>query len=53
MRRTITQQDCNRCGHQWWPRKLDGPALYCPECKSPYYNKPRVRRRPQAAKVSA
>lgn len=36
---------CERCGHEWLPRKLwqEGDSLptVCPKCKSPYWNKPR------------
>ena len=34
---------CNRCSHEWWPRKLETP-LACPGCRSKYWNKPRMRR---------
>ena len=35
---------CNRCGHTWVPRNNELPTS-CPnpECRSPYWNKPRVR----------
>ena len=33
---------CNRCGHTWTPRENGEPAV-CPKCKSPYWNKERVR----------
>lgn len=34
--------ECNRCGHQWVPRKsTKGEPAVCPKCKSPYWNKPR------------
>jgi predicted Zn-ribbon and HTH transcriptional regulator len=33
---------CERCGHEWIPRSKGEPAV-CPECKSPYWNKPRKR----------
>ena len=29
---------CKRCGHKWTPR-IQSPAV-CPECHSPYWNKP-------------
>ena len=32
--------NCERCGHEWIPRSK-GEPLVCPECKSPYWNKPR------------
>jgi hypothetical protein len=35
---------CERCGHKWVPRDMegepDGPRV-CPKCKSPYWNRPR------------
>lgn len=33
---------CNRCGHKWVPRENAEPKV-CPYCKSPYWNKKRVR----------
>ncbi len=33
---------CNRCGHTWVPRENEEPKV-CPNCKSPYWNKERVR----------
>jgi DNA-directed RNA polymerase subunit RPC12/RpoP len=33
---------CGRCGHKWIPRENREPKV-CPSCKSPYWNKPRVR----------
>lgn len=37
---------CNRCGHTWKPRNKDPPTV-CPnpKCKSPYWNKPRHRKK--------
>ena len=32
---------CERCEHKWIPRGQEEPAV-CPECKSPYWNKPYV-----------
>jgi hypothetical protein len=36
---------CNRCGHEWIPRD-EKPPKVCPnpKCKSPYWNKERVRK---------
>ena len=46
--RTITLEQCLRCGHEWQPRihktKNDKPVA-CPKCRSPYYNKPRKNER--------
>ena len=49
--------ECTRCGHQWVPRGIE-PAdpttpppepkrepKVCPSCKSPYWNKPRQKRK--------
>ena len=35
-------KECNRCNHQWMLRGDSDPKT-CPKCKSPYWNKPRVR----------
>jgi len=35
---------CTRCKHTWHPRRSRLPGV-CPKCKSPYWNKPRKRRR--------
>jgi len=34
--------ECKRCGHKWIPRSERKPTI-CPKCKSPYYDKERVR----------
>ncbi len=36
---------CNRCGYEWYPRAPKLPGT-CPNkaCKSPYWNKARVRK---------
>lgn len=34
---------CNRCYHSWTKRKKSIPK-YCPKCKSPYWNKKRIRK---------
>lgn len=34
---------CLRCGHKW-KSKYKRKPITCPECKSPYWNKPRVRK---------
>jgi len=33
--------ECNRCKHKW-ATKIN--PKYCPKCKSPYWNKKRVRK---------
>jgi len=37
---------CTRCGHTWRPRGEELPTV-CPnpKCKSPYWNKPRKRKK--------
>ena len=32
---------CERCKHTWVPRNKDKDPTVCPECKSPYWNRPR------------
>jgi predicted Zn-ribbon and HTH transcriptional regulator len=38
---TVTGFRCERCGHEWVPRKEDEEPRVCPKCKSPYWNRPR------------
>lgn len=38
----MTQNTCNRCKHSWWQRTPESPRS-CPKCKSPYWNKARIR----------
>lgn len=34
---------CERCEHEWVPRETTkGEPTICPECKSPYWNRPRL-----------
>lgn len=33
---------CERCGHEWQPRNEEEPRV-CPKCKSPYWDRERVR----------
>jgi len=33
---------CKRCGGTWKPR-VDGVPVQCPRCKSPFWNRERVR----------
>jgi hypothetical protein len=35
--------ECRKCWHKWMPRKLGRPN-YCPNCKSPRWWEPRLRR---------
>ena len=34
---------CERCGHKWVPLKPDYYPKVCPKCKSPYWDRPRVK----------
>ena len=36
---------CFRCGHEWRPRNMEVPSRVCPACKSPYWDRPRKKRR--------
>lgn len=36
---------CERCGHKWVPRGSGEEPAVCPKCKSPYWNKPRKRKK--------
>lgn len=40
------ERTCLRCGYKWRPR-IDNPPIVCPnpKCKSPYWNKPRRKKR--------
>jgi len=46
----MIELECLRCGHKWFKRKLEDPVA-CPDCKSPYWNKPRQRKIEQRAKA--
>lgn len=43
-REEIIKQTCLRCGYKWFPKSEKLPKT-CPnpKCKSPYWNKPRVK----------
>lgn len=41
----VTRLVCTRCGHTWYPRRSTPPGI-CPKCKTPYWNRVRVDRRP-------
>lgn len=38
---------CNRCGHSWLRRDLTKDPIYCPHCRSAYWNRERVRKQSQ------
>ena len=44
---SVLKLTCSRCGHEWIPRQEEAPRQ-CPGCKSPYYDRPRVRPKPEA-----
>ena len=33
---------CERCGHKWIPKNKEYPTV-CPNCKSPYWDRPRKK----------
>jgi Zn finger protein HypA/HybF involved in hydrogenase expression len=41
MKVKITKLQCERCGHQWIPKKEE--VRQCPKCKSAYWDKPKVK----------
>jgi hypothetical protein len=42
---------CERCEHVWVSSKPDDPQepRVCPKCKSPYWNRPRKKPKPEAS----
>ncbi len=41
---TLEGYECERCRHQWVKREsTEGDPIICPKCKSPYWNKPRIK----------
>lgn len=34
--------NCSRCNHSWIPRKEQKP-IACPKCKSPYWDRERIK----------
>lgn len=36
--------NCKRCKHKWVRRNWDDLPKVCPKCKSPYWNKERVKK---------
>ena len=41
---TVDGYLCSRCGHKWQRRKKVEPVC-CPKCKSPYWDRPREKKR--------
>ncbi len=39
--RKLPEVTCRRCGHSWYPRQPE--VRICPKCKSPYWDKARVK----------
>lgn len=39
----VPRNRCSRCGADWVPREPAGWPLTCPRCRSPYWNRARVR----------
>ena len=39
----VTFYVCSRCGHEWISRKPGNLPATCPKCRSPYWNRPRIR----------
>lgn len=40
--------ECSRCGHKWIPKEgfsESSKPISCPNCKSPYWNKPRKNKK--------
>ena len=35
---------CERCQWEWSPRNKNKTPISCPKCKSPYWNKKRIRK---------
>ena len=41
---TIKVNRCNRCDHEWAQRSNKLEPKTCPRCKSPYWDKPRIKK---------
>lgn len=43
-KKTVTAYRCERCQHEWIPRKMIKKLpVVCPKCKSPYWNRPKKK----------
>lgn len=40
-RKVVTVYGCERCSNEWVPRRKGERPRVCPECKSPYWDRPR------------
>lgn len=36
--------ECERCTHSWVPRMEMQKPRVCPKCKSPYWNRPKIKK---------
>jgi len=41
----IWLHECNRCKYKWISKKKEPVSCANPKCRSPYWNKPRVRKK--------
>ena len=41
----ITIEGCERCGYKWIPRNKEENPRVCPKCKSPYWDKPKKKKK--------
>lgn len=39
----IVGNKCSRCGYEWRPHDFDDIPVTCPACRSPYWNKLKVK----------
>jgi len=39
----IIGHKCYRCNHKWVPSNKDKLPKVCPSCKSPYWDRPRIK----------
>ena len=46
----LAQRTCLRCGKAWWPRSQRKPKR-CPQCKNPYWDRPRQQKEPPTPKT--
>jgi hypothetical protein len=38
---TVMGFKCERCSHEWIPKDINREPTVCPQCKSPYWNRPK------------
>lgn len=43
--RKLAGHKCEKCGHEWLPRKKDYVAKVCPKCKNPDWHMPKKYKR--------